>query len=107
MNKRNAGLLSFILFTLIAILHFVHFEGWIVIPATVLMISRWVFIASLIVFALYKKSLTTWILVAMAIGIGIGLDFACPDAAALIVLSVEDDLVWAPKGGVAASVEAG
>lgn len=75
MNKRNAGLLSFILFTLIAILHFVHFEGWTVIPATVLMISRWVFIASLIVFALYKKSLTTWILVAMAIGIVIGLDF--------------------------------
>ena len=33
------------------------------------------FIASLILFALYKKSLTTWILVSMAVGVEIGLDF--------------------------------
>ena len=31
------------------------------------------------------------------LGIGIGLDFVCPDTAALLVLPSEDDLVWAPR----------
>jgi len=75
MNKRKSGLLSLALFTIIAIVHFVHFEEWAIVPASVLMFSRWVLIAALLVFAFYKKSLTTWILVAMAIGIEIGLDF--------------------------------
>jgi proton glutamate symport protein len=75
MNKRNAGLLSLALFTVVAILHFVHFKEWFTLPAKALIIIRWIFIASLVLFALYKRSLTTWILVAMAIGIEIGLDF--------------------------------
>ncbi len=75
MNKKKAGVLSFILFTVIAILHFVEAEGWIAVPEKVLFFSRWLFIISLVVFAFYKRSLTTWILVAMAIGIEIGLDF--------------------------------
>jgi proton glutamate symport protein len=75
MNKRNAGFVSLILFTIVAILHFIHLEKFVVIPDTVLIVSRWIFIASLILFAIYKRSLTTWILVAMAIGIEIGLDF--------------------------------
>jgi proton glutamate symport protein len=75
MNKRKAGFLSLILFTLVAIVHFVHLEGWATFPNALLLTVRWVFIASLFVFALYKKSLTTWILVAMAIGVEIGLDF--------------------------------
>lgn len=75
MNKRKAGLLSLALFTVVAILHFLHLEGWTRFPAAALMTSRWILVASLIVFALYKRSLTTWILVAMAIGIEIGLDF--------------------------------
>jgi proton glutamate symport protein len=79
MNTRKAGLLSLVLFTVVAIIHFLHFEGWVPIPGDMtddlLMISRWVVVASLVLFALYKKSLTTWILVAMAIGIEIGLDF--------------------------------
>jgi proton glutamate symport protein len=75
MNKRKAGLLSLALLTVVAILHFVHFEEWVTIPSTGLMASRWVFIGSLVLLAVYKKSLTTWILVAMAIGVEIGLDF--------------------------------
>jgi proton glutamate symport protein len=75
MNKRKAGLFSLGLFTIVAILHFIHFEKWVTISAELLIISRWIFIASLVLFALYKKSLTTWILVAMAVGIEIGLDF--------------------------------
>jgi proton glutamate symport protein len=75
MNKRKSGLLSLILFTVVAVLHFVHLEGWAVLPDAVLLTSRWIFVASLVSFAIYKKSLTTWILVAMAIGVEIGLDF--------------------------------
>ncbi|MEI9910697.1 MAG: cation:dicarboxylase symporter family transporter [Bacteroidota bacterium] len=75
MNKRKAGLLSLLLFTIIAALHLIHLEEWASFPEQLLMTSRWIFIASLVLFALYKKSLTTWILVAMAIGVEIGLDF--------------------------------
>ena len=75
MNKRKAGLLSLFLFTLVAILHFMHWENWVSISSSVLMASRWIFVGSLILFAWYKKSLTTWILVAMAMGVEIGLDF--------------------------------
>lgn len=75
MNKRKAGLLSLVLFTVVAVLHFVHLEKWAAFSDSALMTSRWVFIASLVLLALYKRSLTTWILVAMAIGVEIGLDF--------------------------------
>ncbi|MBC7949727.1 MAG: cation:dicarboxylase symporter family transporter [Chitinophagaceae bacterium] len=75
MNKRKAGLLSLVVFTVVAIIHFVHYNKLATIPLSALMISRWVFVASLVLFALYKKNLTTWILVSMAIGIEIGLDF--------------------------------
>lgn len=75
MNKRKAGFLSLAVFTIVAILHFIHFENWITLPEHFLFISRWIVVAALIVFALYKKSLTTWIMVAMAMGIEIGLDF--------------------------------
>ena len=75
MNKRKAGLLAFFLFTVVAILHFLDAQGWITFKDTVLMGSRWVVVASLVVFAIYKRSLTTWILVAMAIGVEIGIDF--------------------------------
>ncbi len=78
MNQRKAGLVSLLLFTVVAIIHFIHLEGWVIFPDgfdTFLMALRWIFVASLVLFALYKKSLTTWILVAMAIGVEIGLDF--------------------------------
>src|SRR6188474_3153696 len=75
MNKRKAGLLSLLLLTVVAILHFVHMQKWSIFSDTFLLAIRWVFVGSLVLFALYKRSLTTWILVAMVIGIEIGLDF--------------------------------
>jgi proton glutamate symport protein len=75
MNKRKAGLLSLILFTVVAVIHFLHLQNLITLPESFLLASRWIFIGSLVFFAVYKKSLTTWILVAMAIGVEIGLDF--------------------------------
>jgi proton glutamate symport protein len=75
MNKRKTGFLALLLFTISAMMHFISMEGWTPIPEPVLIASRWIVVASLILFALYKKSLTTWILVAMAIGVEIGIDF--------------------------------
>ena len=75
MNKRNAGLLSLLLFTVVAILHFIHLNGWALFGDTFLMTTRWLVVASLVLFAVYRRSLTTWILVAMAIGVEIGIDF--------------------------------
>lgn len=75
MNQRKSGLLALLLFTLACILHFLHFNGVINIPEAVLITLRWMVVACLIAYALYKKSLTTWIMVSMAIGIEIGLDF--------------------------------
>lgn len=75
MNKRKAGLLALLLFTVVAILHFIHTQKWMRFSGNMLMTVRWVFMASLVLFAVYKKSLTTWILVAMVIGVEIGIDF--------------------------------
>src|SRR5688572_15312268 len=75
MNKRKAGLLALILFTAVAILHFLDMWRWTDVSDDVLMVSRWIVVASLVLFAVYKRSLTTWILVAMAIGVEIGVDF--------------------------------
>lgn len=74
MNKNKAGLLAIVLFTIIAILHLLDY--WVAdMPHDILIIGRWVVVASLFIFAWYKRSLTTWILVAMALGVEIGLDF--------------------------------
>jgi proton glutamate symport protein len=75
MNTRKAGWLALLLFTVVAILHVVHYETSAAISQNILVGSRWLLVASLIVFAVYKKSLTTWILVAMAMGVEIGIDF--------------------------------
>lgn len=75
MNKRNAGLLALALFTIVSLLHFLHLNNWVTFSEKLLVTVRWIFIGSLVLFAFYKRSLTTWILVAMAIGVEIGLDF--------------------------------
>jgi Na+/H+-dicarboxylate symporter len=45
------------------------------LPANFLLTVRWTSIATLVVYALYKRSLTTWILVAMVIGAALGHDW--------------------------------
>jgi proton glutamate symport protein len=74
MNKHKAGILAVFVFTVVAVLHVIHYE-FAPLSHQLLFVSRWVLIASLIFFAWFRKSLTTWILVSMALGIEIGLDF--------------------------------
>lgn len=75
MNQKKSALLAFVAFTIVAILHFLSLNNIVSIPNSVLVTVRWLVVAFLILYALYKKSLTTWIMVSMAIGIEIGLDF--------------------------------
>src|SRR5687768_10306023 len=75
MNKRKAGLLALFWFTIIAILYFLDLNNIVTIPEAVLLSFRWIFIGCIILYAIYKRSLTTWILVSMIVGVEIGLDF--------------------------------
>src|SRR5215204_1175046 len=75
MNKGKSGLVALIIFSIVAIIHFISFNNIASIPQSILITSRWILIASIVVYALYKQSLTTWILASMVIGIEIGLDF--------------------------------
>ncbi|MEO9003253.1 MAG: cation:dicarboxylase symporter family transporter [Ginsengibacter sp.] len=75
MKKRKSAILVFITLTIAAVFHLIdayHFNS---ISPIFLRVLRWIFIGSLVLFAFYKRSLTTWILTSMVIGVEIGLDF--------------------------------
>ncbi|MEJ7627044.1 MAG: cation:dicarboxylase symporter family transporter [Ferruginibacter sp.] len=75
MNQRRAGFTAFILFTVIAIIYTLQLNNIVSISEPVLKSLRWIFIISILIYALYKRNLTTWILVSMIVGVEIGLDF--------------------------------
>ena len=58
-----------------ALLWFAQRHGALNAPSTVLQAARWVALAGLIGYALARRSLTTWILVSMAVGAEVGHDF--------------------------------
>jgi len=51
-----------------------HYEV-VTVGKPVLMAFRWIFIATVVIYAYYKKSLTTWILISMIVGAEFGYDF--------------------------------
>jgi proton glutamate symport protein len=67
------------LFTIGVVLALLDAMGIVPVPAPVLFATRWLAIAALTAYALRRRSLTTWILVAMVIGAAVGHDF--PDVA--------------------------
>ena len=73
--ERKALLSALATFTLAAILWAVNHYGVAAIPPQVLFTSRWVVIACLILYALVRRSLTTWILVSMVVGTEFGHDW--------------------------------
>ncbi|MEP7376580.1 MAG: cation:dicarboxylase symporter family transporter [Chitinophagaceae bacterium] len=75
MNNRKAGKLSLILFTIVTLLHVLKWYNIINVPDVVLSVSRWIFIASLGIYAWFKKSLTAWIMFSMVLGILIGFEY--------------------------------
>ena len=75
MNKSNAGKLSLLLFTIVALLHVLDWYNIVTVPSAVLSASHWIFVAGLIVYAWFRKSLTAWIMVSMVLGILIGYEY--------------------------------
>ncbi|MBE7178842.1 MAG: cation:dicarboxylase symporter family transporter, partial [Mucilaginibacter polytrichastri] len=74
MKLKNAGLFCFILITLAALLHAIDYWATGISPL-ILQASRFLAVFGLILLALSKRTLTTWILVAMVLGAEIGHDF--------------------------------
>lgn len=75
MTKKRIIQIFFVLFTISAVIHLADFYRVFVPPTMVLTGSRWAAWLILIWFAVEKKSLTTWILISMVIGVEIGLNF--------------------------------
>ncbi|WP_460767748.1 dicarboxylate/amino acid:cation symporter [Niabella terrae] len=72
--KTKAGLLAFIVFSIAALLHIISLYLT-PLPHGLLIGSRWILIALLLVYAFFKKSLTTWILVSILLGVFLGHDY--------------------------------
>jgi Na+/H+-dicarboxylate symporter len=72
--KTKSLILAVACFTLTAILS-VASQYLTPLPSSLLLTLRWISIATLILYALYKRTLTTWILVAMVIGAVLGHDW--------------------------------
>ncbi len=75
MDKRKAGLLALLLFTAVAVVHVIDLYNIIDIPASVLSVFRWLFIAGLCIYAWFRKSLTAWIMASMVLGVLIGYEY--------------------------------
>jgi proton glutamate symport protein len=76
-NVSRKGILKLflLLFTISALIHLVDFTAIFSIPHWLVTGSRWAAWMTVIVYAINKKSLTTWILVSMIVGVEIGLNF--------------------------------
>lgn len=75
MTTRKTGLAAIVTFTIIAIIHLFQLQNWVALPRLSMVTLRWIFISVMVLYAFSKKSLTTWILTSMVIGVEIGLDF--------------------------------
>jgi proton glutamate symport protein len=58
----------------VSVLNLISHYGFVEINTTFLIITRWIAIATIIGYAIYKKSLTTWILISMVVGAEFGHD---------------------------------
>ena len=75
MTQKRVILLIFAAFTLASIIHLLDYYSGTEVSSALLIGSRVVTLVFFIVYAIRKKSLTTWILLSMLIGVEVGLDF--------------------------------
>ena len=59
---------------LVSLLTIINHYGILSINKSLLMVSRWIVIVAFVGYAIYKKSLTTWILISMLVGAEFGYD---------------------------------
>jgi proton glutamate symport protein len=75
MRFKNIGLVAFIAISVAGILTFSDHNHIVSIPPGVLVATRWISIAFLFLYGRKRRSLTTWILISMIIGVEIGHDY--------------------------------
>ncbi|WP_040300538.1 dicarboxylate/amino acid:cation symporter, partial [Arcticibacter svalbardensis] len=75
MKLKNSGYIALITVSIAAILLFLNHYNIFAIPDIALIFSRWLAIGGLVLYAIMKKSLTSWILISMVIGAEIGHDY--------------------------------
>lgn len=73
--KKIFTIISILLFTLAALISFLDIEKWISVDMAVINGLWWTFTFGVVCYAIFKKSLTTWILTAMVVGVMVGLHF--------------------------------
>jgi proton glutamate symport protein len=73
-TRKNFFILLFSLITVTLILHVGNSYSLWKLPEALLLISRWAVMATLVVYAFRKKTLTTWILISMILGAEFGHD---------------------------------
>lgn len=73
--KKIFTITSLITFTLATLLTALYLNKWVAVELSVVKIAWWLCTGSLIAYACARKSLTTWILVAMVIGVQVGFTF--------------------------------
>src|SRR5690242_13327693 len=73
--KRNLLIAAVILITIAAALAVADFTGLLHTSNVMLAISHWVAIVALVAYAAFRRTLGTWILVAMVAGAALGHDF--------------------------------
>lgn len=75
MKKARIGQITLVFITIAIILTLLYEFNIVSIPAQMMMAIRWITAVVLLVYASSKKSLTTWILVSMILGVFVGIDF--------------------------------
>ncbi len=75
MKQNRVGLITLLLITIAALLGVLKDFGIVEIPDNVMMSVRWVLAVVLVIYALLRKNLTTWILVCMVLGVFVGIDY--------------------------------
>jgi proton glutamate symport protein len=75
MKQNRVGLITLLFITVAALLGVLKDFNIVDVPDTVMMSTRWLLAIELVVYALIRKNLTTWILVCMVLGIFVGIDY--------------------------------
>ena len=75
MKQNRVGLITLLFITVAALLGVLKDFGIANVPDNVMMAIRWLLAVELVVYAVIKRNLTTWILVCMVLGIFVGIDY--------------------------------
>jgi proton glutamate symport protein len=75
MKQNRVGLITLLFITVAALLGVLKDFGIVNVPDNVMMSVRWLLAVELVVYAVLRRNLTTWILVCMVLGIFVGIDY--------------------------------